>query len=258
MKAVIFAGGFGTRLSEETALRPKPMVEIADRPILHHIMEMYAAHGINEFVVLGGYKVGFIKDYFLNYHWRKSDFTIDLSNGEILWSDKQALPWKVTVLDTGVDTMTGGRLKRARKVIGNETFCLTYGDGVSDVDITALIAFHKASGARATVTAVSPPGRFGVMGLSNDTPIVQSFREKDSADVGLINGGFFVCEPGVIDLVDGDATVWEQEPMNRLVEAGQLAAYRHAGFWQAMDTVRDRQVLEAAYAKGAPWLKHVK
>ena len=258
MKAVIFAGGFGTRLSEETALRPKPMVEIADRPILHHIMEMYAAHGINEFVVLGGYKVGFIKDYFLNYHWRKSDFTIDLSNGEILWSDKQALPWKVTVLDTGVDTMTGGRLKRARKVIGDETFCLTYGDGVSDVDISALIAFHKASGVKATVTAVAPPGRFGVMGLSNDTPIVQSFSEKDSADVGLINGGFFVCEPDVIDLVDGDATVWEQEPMNRLVEAGQLAAYRHAGFWQAMDTVRDRQVLEAAYAKGAPWLKHVK
>lgn len=258
MKAVIFAGGFGTRLSEETALRPKPMVEIADRPILHHIMEMYAAHGITDFVVLGGYKVGFIKDYFLNYHWRKSDFTIDLSNGEILWSDKQALPWKVTVLDTGVDTMTGGRLKRARKVIGNETFCLTYGDGVSDVDITALIEFHKASGARATVTAVSPPGRFGVMGLSTDNPIVQSFREKDSVDVGLINGGFFVCEPDVIDLVDGDATVWEQEPMNRLVEAGELAAFRHTGFWQAMDTVRDRQVLEAAYAQGAPWLKYVK
>ena len=258
MKAVIFAGGFGTRLSEETALRPKPMVEIADRPILHHIMEMYAAHGINEFVVLGGYKVGFIKDYFLNYHWRKSDFTIDLSNGEILWSDKQALPWKVTVLDTGVDTMTGGRLKRARKVIGDETFCLTYGDGVSDVDISALIAFHKASGVKATVTAVAPPGRFGVMGLAADNPVVQSFREKDSADVGLINGGFFVCEPDVFDLIDADATVWEQEPMSQLVDAGQLAAYRHAGFWQAMDTVRDRQVLEAAYAKGAPWLKHVK
>ena len=258
MKAVIFAGGFGTRLSEETALRPKPMVEIADRPILHHIMEMYAAHGINEFVVLGGYKVGFIKDYFLNYHWRKSDFTIDLSNGEILWSDKQALPWKVTVLDTGVDTMTGGRLKRARKVIGDETFCLTYGDGVSDVDISALIAFHKASGVKATVTAVAPPGRFGVMGLAADNPVVQSFREKDSADVGLINGGFFVCEPDVFDLIDADATVWEQEPMSQLVDAGQLAAYRHAGFWQAMDTVRDRQVLEAAYARGAPWLKHVK
>lgn len=258
MKAVIFAGGFGTRLSEETALRPKPMVEIADRPILHHIMEMYAAHGINEFVVLGGYKVGFIKDYFLNFHWRKSDFTIDLSNGEILWSDKQALPWKVTVLDTGVDTMTGGRLKRARKVIGDETFCLTYGDGVSDVDISALIAFHKASGVKATVTAVAPPGRFGVMGLAADNPVVQSFREKDSADVGLINGGFFVCEPDVFDLIDSDATVWEQEPMSQLVAAGQLAAYRHTGFWQAMDTVRDRQVLEAAYARGAPWLKHVK
>lgn len=255
MKAVIFAGGFGTRLSEETALRPKPMVEIGDRPILHHIMEMYAAHGITEFVVLGGYKVGYIKDYFLNFHWQKSDFTIDLATGEILWSEKQPLPWKVTVLDTGIDTMTGGRLKRARDVIGKETFCLTYGDGVSDIDITALIEFHRKSGAKATVTAVSPPGRFGVLGLSSETDRVLAFREKDSVDVGLINGGFFVCEPDVFDLVDGDATVWEQEPMNRLVEAGALAAYRHHGFWQAMDTVRDRQVLEAAYAKGAPWLK---
>ncbi|MBA3067520.1 MAG: glucose-1-phosphate cytidylyltransferase [Hyphomonas sp.] len=258
MKAVFFAGGFGTRLSEETALRPKPMVEVGGRPILHHIMEMYAAHGITEFVVLGGYKVEFIKDYFLNYTRRTGDFTVDLSNGELTWTHNKPLPWKVTVLDTGNDTMTGGRLKRAKDIIGNETFCLTYGDGVSDVDITALVAFHKASGVKATVTAVTPPGRFGVMGLAPDEPIVQSFREKDSVDVGLINGGFFVCEPDVIDLVDGDATVWEQEPMNRLVDAGQLAAYRHHGFWQAMDTVRDRQVLEAIYAKGAPWLKQGK
>lgn len=255
VKAVIFAGGLGTRLSEETALRPKPMVEIADRPILHHIMETYAAHGITEFVVLGGYKVGVIKDYFLNYHWRKCDFTIDLGSGEIVWSSDEALPWRVTVLDTGIHTMTGGRLKRARQAIGNETFCLTYGDGLSDVDITALIAFHKRAGAKATVTAVAPPGRFGVLGLSAESDRVQSFREKDSADVGLINGGFFVCEPDVIDFVDDDATVWEQEPMRRLVDAGELVAYRHMGFWQSMDTVRDRQVLEAAYAQGAPWLK---
>jgi glucose-1-phosphate cytidylyltransferase len=255
MKAVIFAGGFGTRLSEETTLRPKPMVEIGGRPILHHIMEMYAAHGITDFVVLGGYKVEFIKDYFLNYTRRTGDFTVDLSTGELVWSQNKPLPWKVTVLDTGLDTMTGGRLKRAEHVIGKETFCLTYGDGVSDVDITALIAFHRKSGARATVTAVSPPGRFGVLGLSPDTDKVLAFREKDSVDVGLINGGFFVCEPDVFSYVDGDATVWEQEPMNRLVDAGALAAYRHDGFWQAMDSVRDKQVIEAAYAKGAPWLK---
>ncbi|MFN7055679.1 glucose-1-phosphate cytidylyltransferase [Hyphomonas sp.] len=257
MKAVIFAGGYGTRLSEETALRPKPMVEIGDRPILHHIMESYAAHGITEFVVLGGYKVGTIKDYFLNYHWRGSDFTIDLSNGQIVWHEAHGLPWKVTVLDTGLNTMTGGRLKRARHVIGNETFCLTYGDGLSDVDITALIAAHKASGALATVTAVAPPGRFGVLGLSTETDRVQAFREKDSVDVGLINGGFFVCEPDVFDLIDDDSTVWEQEPMARLVEKNALSAFRHLGFWQAMDTVRDKQVLEAAYAAGAPWLKPV-
>lgn len=255
LKVVIFAGGFGTRLSEETALRPKPMVEIGDRPILHHIMEIYAAHGLTEFVILGGYKVSMIKDYFLNYHRHNSDFTIDLSNGEICWHEARGLPWKVTVVDTGVDTMTGGRLKRARNIIGQERFCLTYGDGVSDVDISDLIETHKASGAMATVTAVAPPGRFGVLGLSPETDRVQGFREKDSADVGLINGGFFICEPGVFDLIDGDQTVWEQEPMARLTEMGALAAYRHSGFWQAMDTVRDREVLQAAYAAGAPWLK---
>ncbi len=255
MKAVIFAGGFGTRLSEETALRPKPMVEIGGRPILHHIMEMYAAHGITDFVVLGGYKVEFIKDYFLSYTRRAGDFTVDLATGELIWRESKPLRWKVTVLDTGLDTMTGGRLLRAKRIIGNETFCLTYGDGLSDVDLTALIAFHRASGATATVTAVSPPGRFGVLGLDTASDRVLAFREKDAVDVGLINGGFFVCEPGVFDVIDGDATVWEQEPMNRLVAAGALAAYRHSGFWQAMDSVRDKQVLEMAYAKGAPWLQ---
>ena len=255
MKAVIFAGGFGTRLSEETTLRPKPMVEIGGRPILHHIMECYARHGITEFVVLGGYKVAFIKDYFLNYYQRQGDFTVDLSNGNILWSQAKTEPWKVTVLDTGVDTMTGGRLKRARHVIGDEPFCLTYGDGVSDVNITELIEFHKSAGVMATVTAVSPPGRFGVLSIEPDTHKVSGFREKDAVDVGLINGGFFVCNSGVFDLVDDDTTVWEQAPMRRLVEMDQLAAYHHSGFWQAMDTVRDREYLETQYAKGAPWLK---
>jgi glucose-1-phosphate cytidylyltransferase len=257
MKAVFFAGGLGTRLSEETAIRPKPMVEVAGKPILWHIMKMYAAHGITDFVVLGGYRVDFIRDYFLNYHKLSGDFTVDLSTGELIWVRPRTEPWKVTVLDTGVDTMTGGRLKRARDVIGDDTFCLTYGDGVSDIDITKLIAFHREQGRWATVTAVSPPGRFGVLGFSADGKRVDAFREKDSVDVGLINGGFFVCEKHVFDLVDDDTSVWEQAPMNRLVAKDQLAAYRHDGFWQAMDTVRDRAVLEAAWAKGAPWLKFV-
>jgi glucose-1-phosphate cytidylyltransferase len=255
MKVVIFAGGYGTRLSEETAVRPKPMVEVAGKPILWHVMKVYASYGLTDFVVLGGYKVDFICNYFLNYNRMSSDFTIDLSSGELLWSRPKSEPWRVTVLDTGLDTMTGGRLKRAADVIGNETFCLTYGDGVSDIDIEALVAFHRASGKAATVTAVLPPGRFGVLGLSANGEAVEHFREKDSRDVGLINGGFFVCEPSVFDLVDGDDTVWEQQPMQRLVERGDLAAYRHLGFWQSMDTLRDKEVLEAAYAKGAPWIK---
>lgn len=255
MKVVIFAGGFGTRLSEETTLRPKPMVEIGGKPILHHIMSIYAKHGLNEFVVLGGYKVESIKDYFLNYYQRSGDFTIDLATGEIVWARSRAENWKVTIVDTGVDTMTGGRLKRAQSIIGDAPFCLTYGDGVSDINISELIAFHNASGASATVTAVSPPGRFGVLGLSNDSDLVQGFREKDAVDVGLINGGFFVCNRDVFSLIDGDHTVWEQAPMAALVEQGKLAAYRHQGFWQSMDTVRDKEFLEAQYAKGAPWLK---
>ncbi len=254
MKVVIFAGGYGTRLSEETTLRPKPMVEIGGKPILHHIMSIYAAHGLTDFVVLGGYKVDVIKEYFLNYYRQSGDFTVDLATGEIIWSRSKAEPWKVTILDTGVDTMTGGRLKRAQHLIGNETFCLTYGDGVSDVSVTELIAFHKASGAKATVTAVSPPGRFGVLSLTSDSNRVQGFREKDAVDVGLINGGFFVCEPEVFNYVENDQTVWEQGPMAKLVENEQLAAFPHRGFWQSMDTVRDKEFLEAQYAKGAPWL----
>lgn len=254
MKAVFFAGGLGTRLSEETAIRPKPMVEIGGRPILWHIMKSYAAHGITDFIVLGGYKVEFIKQYFLGFFMNANDFSVDLATGEVTVFRAPTPPWRVTVLDTGYDTMTGGRLLRARDVIGDEPFCLTYGDGVSDVDISALVAFHKAQKTMATVTAVSPPGRFGVLSFSPDGTRVDAFREKDSADMGLINGGYFVCEPQVFDLIEGDATVWEQEPMAQLVRMGELSAYKHRGFWQPMDTVRDRAVLESLWASGrAPW-----
>lgn len=254
MKVVVFAGGLGTRLSEETAIRPKPMVEIGGRPIIWHIMQCYANYGLSDFVVLGGYKVEFIRQYFLNYRLHSSDFTIDMSNGEILWCVSKGVPWRVTVLDTGLDTMTGGRMKRARNIIGNETFCLTYGDGVSDVDIGKLIAFHREGGAWATVTTVEPPGRFGVLNFADDGKKIASFREKDGRDVGLVNAGFFVCEPEVFDLIDDDATVWEQAPMRRLVDAGQLCGYHHSGFWQSMDTLRDKQALEDFWAKGnAPW-----
>ena len=254
MKVVIFAGGYGTRLSEETTLRPKPMVEVGGKPILWHVMKCYAAHGLTDFVVLGGYKVDVIRDYFLNYTQRSGDFTVDLSTGKMIWHRSQAEDWRVTVMDTGMETMTGGRLKRAHDVIGDDTFCLTYGDGVSDVNIADLVAFHKQQGRWATVTAVSPPGRFGVLSFSPDGNMVDAFREKASVDVGMINAGFFVCERNVFDMIDDDATVWEQEPIARLVEKQQLSAFRHHGFWQSMDTVRDRQVLESAWAKGdAPW-----
>jgi glucose-1-phosphate cytidylyltransferase len=255
MKVVLFAGGMGTRLSEETAVRPKPMVEIGGRPMIWHIMKCYAQYGLTDFIVLGGYRVEFIRQYFLNYRMFSSDFTIDLSSGEIVWIASQGEPWRVTVLDTGLNTMTGGRLKRARDVIGEETFCLTYGDGVSDVNIGKLIAFHRKGGAWATVTAVEPPGRFGVLNFAEDGKTIESFREKDGQDVGLINSGFFVCEPQVFDLIDDDSTVWEQMPMRRLVEKKQLTAFRHTGFWQSMDTLRDKAVLEEAWQRGAPWIR---
>jgi glucose-1-phosphate cytidylyltransferase len=254
MKVVIFAGGFGTRLTEETAIRPKPMVEIGGRPILWHIMKCCAHHGLTDFVILGGYRVEYIRDWVVNYRTKSADIRVDLATGAIAYLSHPAEPWTVTVLDTGVGTMTGGRLKRAREVIGNEPFLLTYGDGVSDIDITRLIAFHRRHGRVATVTAVAPSGRFGVLGLDESGEHVAAFREKDRRDSGLINGGFFVCEAGVFDVVDGDATVWEQEPMDRLVHAGQLAAYRHEGFWHAMDNVHDRTVLEQLWSSGsAPW-----
>jgi glucose-1-phosphate cytidylyltransferase len=253
MKVVILAGGFGTRLGDETAVRPKPMVEVGTRPILWHVMKIYAHYGLTDFVVLCGYRSEFIRNYFLSYPLNESDFTVELKTGKVTnIVESRAEDWRVTVLDTGLRAMTGGRIRRARHVIGDDTFCLTYGDGVSDVNINSLIAFHKAQGRLATVTAVRPPGRFGVISLEEHGDGVTHFREKDQKDVGLINGGFFVCEPGVIDLIDGDSTIWELEPMNRLVEMNQLAAFRHRGFWQAMDTLRDKEFLEGLWAKGSP------
>lgn len=256
MKVVIFAGGYGSRLSEETSLRPKPMVEIGGRPILWHIMNIYSRYGFDDFVILGGYKVDFIKNYFLNYYRMSSDFTIDLSDGKLAWQQAHSENWRVTVLDTGLETMTGGRLKRARHMIGDERFLLTYGDGVSDVDIPALIAQHDASDNWLTLTAASQPGRFGALVFDKDVRQVHSFREKAAHDGGLINGGFFVCEPQVFDHIDDDATVWEEAPMQRLVEKGKLGAFRHLGFWQSMDSLRDKIVLEKLWETGkAPWAR---
>jgi glucose-1-phosphate cytidylyltransferase len=251
VKAVIFAGGFGTRLAEETSIRPKPMVEVGNRPILWHIMKIYAAHGINDFVILGGYKVDFIRNWLITLREMSTDFTIDLATGDLTFHGEESEPWRVTVLDTGLKSMTGGRLKRARKHIGEETFCLTYGDGVSDVDITKSIEFHRKAGAWATVTAVSPPGRFGVLRIDGEK--VSNFREKDSRDTGFINGGFFVCEPQVFDLIDGDKSVWEEEPMARLTASNKLAAYQHNGFWRSMDTLADKAALERLWEEDAPW-----
>lgn len=258
MKVVIFAGGYGSRLSEETALRPKPMVEVGGKPIIWHIMNIYAAHGFREFVILGGYKVEFIKHYFLNYRAINSDFTVDLRTGELLWQQAHCEDWTVTVLDTGLETMTAGRLKRARALIGEQRFLLTYGDGVADVDIGALIATHEASGDWVTLTAVSQAGRYGALALNPEDGAqpnrVRAFREKAAGDGGLINGGFFVVEPEIFDLIDGDAAVWEEAPMDRAIEMGRLGAYRHRGFWQSMDSLRDRVVLESLWETGnAPW-----
>jgi glucose-1-phosphate cytidylyltransferase len=254
MKVVILAGGLGTRLSEETGIRPKPMVEIGSRPILWHIMKHYSHYGFNDFIILCGYKGITIKDYFMHYKHSESDFTIDLSQNKVTWMHSRAEDWRVTLLDTGLSTMTGGRLKRARDNIGDDTFCLTYGDGVSDVNITELVAFHRRSGLACTVTAAEPPGRFGVLGLQSEGDRVMTFREKDSQDVGLVNSGFFVCEPAIFDFIEGDATSWELEPLTRLVEEGQLAAYRHRGFWQPMDSLRDKTVLDQLWSSGkAPW-----
>jgi glucose-1-phosphate cytidylyltransferase len=252
MKAVILAGGFGSRLSEETAVRPKPMVEIGGKPILWHIMKIYAAHGIEDFIICLGYKGYLIKEYFANYYLHSCDVSFDLAQGSMEVHRSETEPWRVTLVDTGEQTMTGGRLRRALPYVGEEDFCFTYGDGVSDVDVTALIDFHRRQGASATVTGVQPPGRFGALDVQGDR--VGAFEEKPRGDGGWTNGGFFVLSPGVSLYLQGDDTVWEQEPMRALAQEGQLACYRHDGFWQAMDTLRDRNHLEELWQSGnAPW-----
>jgi glucose-1-phosphate cytidylyltransferase len=253
MKVVILAGGFGTRLSEETTIRPKPMVEVGGRPIIWHIMKIYSHYGFKDFVILGGYKVDYIRDYFLNYRGKQTDYTIDLKSGRVEWLRGINEDWTVTVLDTGPDSLTGGRIKRARELIGNEPFCLTYGDGVSDVNISELVESHKASGCWCTLTAVTQPGRYGALRLDDKSSHVMAFREKGEVDGGLINGGFFVCEPEVLDLIDDDYTTWENEPMERMVKLNKLGYYHHQGYWQSMDSLRDRMVLEAKWSDNPPW-----
>ncbi len=253
MKAVILAGGLGTRLAEETSSRPKPMVEIGGKPILWHIMKMYSAHGVNDFVICCGYMGYIIKEYFANYFLHMSDVTFDMSNHNVMQIHQEFVePWKVTLIDTGENTLTGGRLRRVRPYLGDEDFCFTYGDGVGDVDLTKVIAFHKAHGKQATVTAVQPPGRFGALDMKGTSVI--SFVEKPHGDGMYINGGFFVLSPKVIDLIEQDSTTWEAKPLEALATSGQLEAYIHNGFWQPMDTLRDKQHLEELWASGkAPW-----
>ena len=255
MKAVILAGGHGTRISEESGVRPKPMVEIGGKPILWHIMKIYSAYGINDFIICLGYKGHIIKEYFANYCLNNSDVTFDMRSGGMKVHGNHTEPWTVTLVYTGLNSMTGGRLKRVKDYIGDETFCMTYGDGVSDVDIAASIAFHKEQDALATLTAVQQPGRFGVFNLGADESKIHHFKEKpDGHEMAWINGGFFVLEPEVIDYIEDDTTTWEKEPLEALAREGKLAAYRHTGFWQPMDTLRDKNVLEEMWQKGkAPW-----
>lgn len=252
MKAVILAGGLGTRLSEETVLRPKPMVEIGGKPILWHIMKIYSAHGIHDFIICLGYKGYMIKEYFANYFLHLSDVTIDLAQNRIDVHQNNAEPWRVTLVDTGEHTMTGGRIRRIRPYLDEEPFCCTYGDGVSDVDITGLINFHRQQDRLVTITTVQPPGRFGALEFNDGK--VSGFFEKPHGDGGWINGGFFVMSPQALDYIDGDDSVWEREPMERLVHAQQVSAFTHSGFWQPMDTLRDKTHLEELWAAGkAPW-----
>jgi glucose-1-phosphate cytidylyltransferase len=253
MKVVILAGGFGTRLAEETSTRPKPMIDIGGKPLLWHIMKLYSHHGFNDFVICLGYMSYYIKEYFSNYALHTSDVTYDFVAGTQKHYNNQTEPWSVSLIDTGVDTMTGGRLKRVREHLGNETFMLTYGDGVSDVNIKELVAFHRQHGKAATVTAVQPPGRFGALEM-DESGHVGAFREKPQDEVGWINGGFFVLEPSVIDLIESDATSWEREPLEALANQGDLVARRHRGFWQPVDTLRDKRLLEERWGSGkAPW-----
>ena len=252
MKIVILAGGFGTRISEETNLKPKPMVEIGGRPILWHIMKLYAAAGHTEFIICCGYKGYVIKEYFANYFLHHGDVTFDLAKGSMRVHQSSAEPWNVTLIDTGEKTQTGGRLRRVREHLNGETFCFTYGDGVSDVDIKGLVAFHKQHGRKATLTAVQPPGRFGAINVTGNA--VKSFHEKPHGDGAWVNGGFFVLEPSVIDYLPGDDTIFERDPLENLASQDQLQAFKHSGFWQPMDTLRDKQHLEDLWSRGmAPW-----
>jgi glucose-1-phosphate cytidylyltransferase len=253
MKAVLLAGGLGTRLAEETQVRPKPMVEIGGRPILWHIMKIYAAHGICDFVICCGYKGHVIKEYFANYFLYESDVTFDLRDNQMEVHARNAEPWRVTLVDTGLHSMTGGRLRRVRDYLDG-TFCFTYGDGVGNVDIARSIAFHRAQGGLATMTVTRPPGRFGAICLEEGNNLISSFREKPDGDGAMINAGYFVLEPKVIDYIADDSTVWEREPLETLAQKGQLSAFRHHGFWQPMDTLRDKQQLEQLWSSGAaPW-----
>jgi len=252
MKAVILAGGLGTRISEESGVRPKPMVEIGGRPVLWHILKIYSSHGINDFVICLGYKGYLIKEYFANYFLHMSDVTFDMARNQMQVHHQHAEPWQVTLVDTGEATQTGGRLKRVRSYVGDEEFCFTYGDGLSDVNVGELVKFHRNSGTIATLTAAQPPGRFGALDVHGT--LITTFEEKPRGDGSLINGGFFVLSPGVFDYIDGDDTVWERAPLERLARERQLSAFVHDGFWQPMDTLRDKTLLESLWQSGkAPW-----
>ncbi|MDB4444786.1 glucose-1-phosphate cytidylyltransferase [Akkermansiaceae bacterium] len=252
MKAVILAGGLGTRLSEETHLKPKPMIEIGGRPILWHIMKIYSAHGVNDFIICGGYRSYVIKEYFANYFLHMSDITFDMECNTMEVHRKRTEPWKISIVDTGEETMTGGRLKRVKDYIGDETFCFTYGDGVGDVNITETIELHKRAQRKATLTAVQPPGRYGALGIEGDR--ITQFQEKPEGDGAWINGGFFVLEPSTIDYILGDSMSWERDPLERLATEKQLTVYKHRGFWRPMDTLRDKTQLEEMWeADKAPW-----
>lgn len=252
MKVVLLAGGLGTRISEESHLRPKPMIEIGGRPILWHIMKTYSQFGLNDFIVCGGYKSYFIKEYFANYFLQLSDVTFDLKNNKMEVHHSESEPWKVTIVETGETTMTGGRIKRVKKYIGDEDFCMTYGDGLADVNITELLKFHKAHGGLATLTAAQSPGRFGALNM--ESSLIKSFKEKPKGDGNWINGGFFVLSPKVLDMINGDETVFEKEPLEQLADQRQLHAFHHKGFWQPMDTLRDKNYLEQLWSSGqAPW-----
>jgi glucose-1-phosphate cytidylyltransferase len=253
MKAIILAGGYGTRLSEETHLKPKPMVEIGDRPILWHIMKLYSAHGIHDFIICCGYKGYVIKEYFANYFLHTSDVTFDMQTNQMEVHHRYAEPWRITLVDTGEGTQTGGRLKRVKDYVANETFCFTYGDGLSDVDLTKLIQYHHQQGLSATLTAIQPAGRFGALEVDDQGRII-TFQEKPKGDGSWMNGGFFVLEPEVFDLIEGDQTIWEHSPLQQLAAKQQLSAFYHEGFWQAMDTLRDRTLLESLWKSNqAPW-----